>query len=88
MVTAAIADVFHDGDAKMLSADQLAALAQMKKYTDFNDLATKSSLGRDGVERQLKAAVGWAIEKHVSMAEQEQAQQLEQTPKRKRVATI
>lgn len=78
--------------ASMLSAAQLAAYAHMKKHTDFNDLATKSSLGRDGVERQMKAAVDWAIEKHVSRAEQEQVQQQEQTRtqrhERKRAATI
>lgn len=78
--------------ASMLSAAQLAALAHMKKHTDFNDLATKSSLGRDGVERQLTAAVNWAIEKHVSRAEQEQHQRQEQDrtqrSERKRVATI
>jgi putative DNA primase/helicase len=83
------ADMLKDS---MLSAAQLAALAHMKKHTDFNDLATKSSLGRDGVERQMKAAVDWAIEKHVSRAEQEQVQQQEQNRtqrhERKRAATI
>ncbi|MTW05874.1 zincin-like metallopeptidase domain-containing protein [Pseudoduganella ginsengisoli] len=76
----------------MLSAAQLSALAHMKKHTDFNDLATKSNLGRDGVERQMRAAVDWAIEKHVSRAEQDQVQQQEQNRtqghERKRAATL
>lgn len=36
-----------------LSNDQKAAIAQMKNFTDFNDLATKSAYGMGGVERQL-----------------------------------
>jgi hypothetical protein len=33
----------------------------MKAHTDFNDLATRSALGREGVERQVKAEVGRVI---------------------------
>lgn len=40
-----------------LSDKQLDALTQMKRHTDFNDLANNSVLGRDGVARQVKAAV-------------------------------
>jgi hypothetical protein len=29
----------------------------MKQYTDFNDLATKSVLGREAVERQMRSIV-------------------------------
>jgi phage/plasmid primase-like uncharacterized protein len=47
-----------------------------KGFTDFNDLATNSELGLDGLERQVQAAVGKAIEKHqarmVHMQKQEQ----------------
>ncbi|WP_454888084.1 hypothetical protein [Sphingomonas oryzagri] len=31
--------------------------ADPKRFTDFNDLAVNSSLGREGLERQVKAAV-------------------------------
>ncbi|MGO9566162.1 MAG: strawberry notch-like NTP hydrolase domain-containing protein, partial [Desulfomonilaceae bacterium] len=34
-----------------------------KAFKDFNDLATKSILGKDGLERQVKAVVSAAIEK-------------------------
>lgn len=33
---------------------QNEALAKMKQYTDFNDLATKSVLGSEGVKRQVR----------------------------------
>ena len=44
-----------------LSDKQLAALERMKVHTDFNDLATKSALGREGLERQVKVEVGRLI---------------------------
>jgi len=47
----------------LLSESQQAALSKMKRHTDFNDLANNSVLGREGVERQVRAAVGLAIEK-------------------------
>jgi putative DNA primase/helicase len=53
-----------------------------KSFIDFNDLATKSALGVDGVERQVQAAVGKAIEKHQARDEQ-QTQHQEQQRERK-----
>lgn len=47
-----------------LTPEQQEAINQMKRFTDFNDLATKSSLGREGLDRQVRAEVGLAIEKH------------------------
>lgn len=38
-------------------------------YTDFNDLAHKSKLGTDGVDRQVRPVVADAIEKHQSAVE-------------------
>ena len=35
-----------------------------KAFSDFNDLATKSVLGKDGLERQVEAVVSIAVEKH------------------------
>lgn len=43
--------------ARLLTAEQLAALDHMKRFTDFNDLKTKSELGQEGLTRQVKAAV-------------------------------
>lgn len=36
-----------------LSSEQQAALARMKQFTDFNDLASRSALGKEAVARQL-----------------------------------
>ncbi|ESS71653.1 DNA primase TraC [Methyloglobulus morosus KoM1] len=36
-----------------LSDDQKTAIAKMKNFTDFNDLATKSAYGMGGVEQQV-----------------------------------
>lgn len=46
--------------SSLLSNEQLAVLSKMKAHTDFNDLATRSVLGHDGLERQALAAVGRA----------------------------
>ena len=67
--------------AAMLSDAQLAALNKMKRLTDFNDLATKSTLGREGVERQVTNAVALVIEQRqvkVIQPEQKRAQGIEQ----------
>jgi len=70
----------------LLSKEQLAALDHMKKHTDFNDLATKSSLGREGVERQVRATVGKAVQEAEHKREQKQTEQ--QVHKQKRSARI
>jgi hypothetical protein len=49
-----------------LSDKQHQALAKMKQYTDFNDLATKSVLGTEGVERQVRSVL--ASLQHASVA--------------------
>ncbi len=69
-----------------LSDEQLAALNAMKRHTDFNDLDTKSELGREGVERQARAAVGKAVEGAERKREQQPIQQQEQ--KQRRAARI
>ncbi|MDN7880061.1 zincin-like metallopeptidase domain-containing protein [Burkholderia aenigmatica] len=46
-------------------------------FTDFNDLANKSILGREGIERQVKGYVDEVIEKHRTLTN-EQTQQQEQ----------
>ncbi|MDX6018608.1 zincin-like metallopeptidase domain-containing protein [Shewanella indica] len=66
----------------LLSEAQLEALAKMKRHTDFNDLANNSVLGREGVERQVRAAVGLAIEKAEQKQEKRQVQRQEQKPRR------
>jgi len=46
-----------------LNAEQLAALEQMKQVTDFNDLANRSVLGREALDRQVRSAVHDAVAK-------------------------
>jgi hypothetical protein len=46
-----------------LSDRQHQALAKMKQYTDFNDLATKSVLGSAAVERQMRPIIQSLIER-------------------------
>ena len=57
----------------LLSKEQQAALARIKRYTDFNDLATQSRLGRAGVERQIRATVNKAVAE--AQQKQQQGQQ-------------
>jgi putative DNA primase/helicase len=58
-----------------LSDEQLSALTRMKEFTDFNDLATKSALGKEGIDRQVRSAVDDIIAKHgLAGAEQQLAQ--------------
>ncbi|MDD4616159.1 MAG: DUF5710 domain-containing protein, partial [Alphaproteobacteria bacterium] len=53
---------------KTISDQQSAALERMKQFTDFNDLAEKSSLGEEGVMRQVSPAIDKAIEKHKELS--------------------
>ena len=64
--------------ADLLSQAQLDALANLKRHTDFNDLATRSSLGRDGATRQAGAAVSLADERKAEKAELAEQQTLKQ----------
>jgi len=74
---------YRNGD---LSDDQQAALARMKQFTDFNDLSTKSVLGKEGIERQVRAVVDSVIECHqarnIEEQKQERVQRQEQQPRR------
>ena len=47
--------------AEGLTVEQQNAIANMKQYTDFNDLLTKSVLGRYGLEHQVKIEVNMMI---------------------------
>ncbi|HNV90554.1 MAG TPA: hypothetical protein PKN25_06355, partial [Thauera aminoaromatica] len=61
----------------LLSDAQLEALARMKSHTDFNDLATRSVLGREGVERQVKAEAVRVIRKIEAQRERPPEQEKE-----------
>jgi phage/plasmid primase-like uncharacterized protein len=50
-----------------------------KGFTDFNDLANKSELGREGVKRQVTTAVGKVL---IDVGQEQKAQKLEQEQKR------
>jgi hypothetical protein len=39
----------------------------MKQYTDFNDFATKSVLGSEGLERQLRPIIESLTERRASL---------------------
>jgi putative DNA primase/helicase len=60
-----------------LSDEQNAALSRMKEYTDFNDVATRSALGREGLGRQVRAVVDNLVERHAARVVEER--QLERT---------
>ncbi len=59
-----------------LTDEQQQAIAKLKRYTDFNDLATNSVLGREGVERQVTTSVSNIIESQEEplLAQQRQEQ--------------
>jgi putative DNA primase/helicase len=48
-------------------------------FTDFNDLATKSVLGREGVERQVRSVVQAAVDTHAVGVQVPEARKLVQT---------
>ena len=70
----------------LLSKEQQAALARMKRYTDFNDLAAQSRLGREGVERQIRATVNKAVAEVKQKQQQGQQQTYQQQQQRTRHA--
>jgi hypothetical protein len=47
-----------------LTEAQVAALGQMKRHTDFNDLATTSVLGKEAIGRQVRAFVRRVLHQH------------------------
>jgi len=67
--------------AALLSSEQVEALSTMKRHTDFNDLAQKSELGREGVKRQVVAAISKAQQDQQRKV-QTQEQQKEQKQRR------
>lgn len=66
-----------------LTDEQQQAIAKLKHYTDFNDLATNSVLGCEGVSRQVTTRVNNIIEcqEKQIMAPQRQVQRQEQFEK-------
>ena len=68
----------------LLSKEQQAGLARIKRYTDFNDLATQSRLGREGVERQVRATVNKAVAEVKQKQQQGQRQAYQQEQKQRR----
>ncbi|MGZ4823079.1 MAG: zincin-like metallopeptidase domain-containing protein [Terriglobales bacterium] len=65
----------HERTGTVLSEQQLAALASMKQFTDFNDLANRSALGEAGVDRQVRAAVERVLSQQGVALEQGREQQ-------------
>jgi phage/plasmid primase-like uncharacterized protein len=79
--------------AGSLTDEQQQAIAKLKRYTDFNDLATNCVLGREGVSRQIATKVSNIIEcqeKQLKSAQrqvqkQEQFEKFEQQYQRKAI---
>jgi antirestriction protein ArdC/phage/plasmid primase-like uncharacterized protein len=69
----------HQRTGSALNEEQLTALERMKQFTDFNDLANRSMLGRDGIERQVKAACS-SLFANGAFVEQQEVQQIRQLP--------
>lgn len=71
-----------------LSNEQQEAIDKMKRYTDFNDLATKSVLGREGVGRQVTVIVNSIVERQEEQLaeqwQQERVEKLEQKQQHRR----
>lgn len=59
--------------------------SNQKGFTDFNDLASKSVLGIDGVERQMLAVINSIAGNNVQVAEQKQVLQAKSTGRRQLV---
>ena len=56
--------------------------ANPKGYTDFNDLATKSALGKEGIDRQVRDVVGSIVEEQHARTRQYVHAQQESGPRR------
>ncbi len=66
----------HQCTGGVLTVEQLGALARMKQFTDFNDLASKSVLGSEGLDRQVRSLVESVFGKRdVSRFKQQQQEQ-------------
>jgi antirestriction protein ArdC/phage/plasmid primase-like uncharacterized protein len=62
----------------LLKPEQLAALARMKSHTDFNDLAQRSQLGREGLLRQVMPEAQQAVELHKARVQEQSLAQVQQ----------
>lgn len=83
----ALPDATDEQKRALLSDEQIAALDRMKRHTDFNDVSTKSALGKEGVERQVKSAVGKVLleegqRQKVQQLRQQEHETQEQRPRR------
>jgi putative DNA primase/helicase len=88
----------HQRTGAALSDEQLTALQRMKQFTDFNDLARRSELGHDGIDRQVRLVVHGVVTCHAMGGQQEvvrqertpvqEASQEKQPKRRRKVATV
>lgn len=71
--------------AAQLSEKQLDIIRRADRYTDFNDLAVNSSLGREGVAMQLKAVIADQLNKKQQQSQvQTEEKKLVQEKEKKR----
>ncbi|WP_212569210.1 hypothetical protein, partial [Vibrio parahaemolyticus] len=67
---------------------QLSGIENLYRHTDYNDLANNSLLGKEGVERQVRATVSKAIQDSERKREDKQVLHQEQVHKQKRAARV
>lgn len=60
----------HQAGGNTLDDEQIATLAHIKNFTDFNDLATKIVVGREGVDRQIRPIIEELINSYRKMKNQ------------------
>ncbi|EBM5962854.1 TPA: zincin-like metallopeptidase domain-containing protein [Salmonella enterica subsp. enterica serovar 16:l,v:-] len=70
--------------AAQLSDKQLEILRRADRFTDFNDMAVNSALGREGVAMQLKAVIAEQVNKQQRSQVQAQEKKLVQEKEKKR----
>ncbi len=89
----------HQRTGNTLGEEQVAALGRIKQFTDFNDLATKSELGPEGIDRQVRPLVRAVIEQHQQALVERQQREMQgqvmeplemlpEKPKRRRTAKV
>ena len=70
----------------LLSKEQQTSLTHIKRYTDFNDLATQSRFGREGVKHQIRVTDNKAVAEVKQQQQQGQQQAHKQQQRRTRDA--
>ncbi len=68
--------------AGTLTESQKIAISRMKEFTDFNDMAIKSTLGEKGLQRQLSFALTQALNKSNQLLQEAQVVEKQRVQKK------